>query len=277
MALAWTEVVVRGAAVVLAAWVLVPVIMHALGLMGLRADIDAEPARAEPMAGDPDYERRFQQFAQLGFRPIGVSRETGWFITPFDWRWRSLGCSWMQSADDRTLVSFHRLIPEEPVRFGAFTLFEGDAMVRTVCPGAGIEHENQEGRRVEMRNVDPATLLAAHDNHVDAFGRDRGITATTATLAALIAVDVEQDRRLLLERRHRSGGNGLAMWFFGLPTVAAFALLARSGGSFWHHLAVATCVGGGLFVLMRTVVLKAAHRQSVLRSHTEDVSQKPKQ
>jgi len=135
----------------------------------------------------------------------------------------------------------------------------------------------EDRRRFEMRNVDPATLLAAHDNHVDAFARDRGITVKTTTLAALIAVDVAQDRRFLLKMRHRNGGSGVALWFFALPTVITFAFIARAGGSFWHHLAVATCVGGGLFVLMRMVVLKAAHRQSILRSHTDDVSPKAKQ
>src|SRR5262245_51887863 len=107
----WVGTLFNVAAILLTGWVLIPPIMYALGLMRLRCEVREDPARAESQAGDPDYERRYQQFRELGFLPAGITSESGWFISPFDWHWRTLqGSRWLVSADGRTFVSFHRLI-----------------------------------------------------------------------------------------------------------------------------------------------------------------------
>jgi len=140
-------------------WVLVP--LGAFGLAGarLRKELDRDPARAEPRADDPDHARRYHQFWELGFRPVGVTRETCWFMNATRWYWHALDWSrWMQRPDDGLLVSFHRLLADEPVRFGAVTLFDDGGLVRTTCPGvrSGVRQDTERSLRVELKNVEPA-------------------------------------------------------------------------------------------------------------------------
>src|SRR5262249_34482526 len=151
------EMVVWVMAILLTGWILIPAIVHSLGFIRLRCDVHEDAARAEPPAGDPDFERRFRQFRELGFVPVGLTIDPGWFITSFKWWWRTLqGCRWLASPDRRTFVNFSRLIHEEPVRFSVLTIFDGDGIVRTTCPGAGLPTEFENSRRFELRNVDPA-------------------------------------------------------------------------------------------------------------------------
>src|SRR5262245_20450905 len=100
---AWVGMVFNVAAILVVGWVLVPPIMYALGVMRLKHVVREEPASAEPQVGDPDYERRYRQFRELGFVPAGITIESGWFMSPFDWHWRTVeACRWLVSADGRT-------------------------------------------------------------------------------------------------------------------------------------------------------------------------------
>ena len=88
----------------------VPATMFTFGLWWLHGDVFEDPARAEPGGDDPDYERRFREFEALGFRPVGITNEAGWFISPLSWFRQSLhGTRWMRTPDGLMLATFHRL------------------------------------------------------------------------------------------------------------------------------------------------------------------------
>ena len=203
----------------------------------MKCDVREDPARAQPPAGDADYERRSAQFRELGFVPAGISMESAWFLTPFKWYWRTLeGERWFVSPDGRTFVTLNRLIREEPVRFGACTIFDGDAIVRTSCPGAGIATTSGNYRRHELRKVDPAALLAAHAEHVEAFSRETGRLAREANMKEVADAESEHSRQLLLGRRRGLAETRFQLSFFGVPSALAFALLPSWVGSLGDRL-----------------------------------------
>src|SRR5262249_47823461 len=108
------DLVLIVAAVLGTVWVLTPVVMFALGLTRFRILVSEEPSAAEPTSDDVDYERRYRQFRELGFLPIGTTIEICWFSNPIKWYRRSLRpLRWLATSDGRFLVSFHRLIPTE--------------------------------------------------------------------------------------------------------------------------------------------------------------------
>jgi len=96
--------VVYALAIVAAVAVLTPVLMVCLRLTWLAVHVVPE-VDAEPNGDDRDYERRYRQFAELGFQPAGATRETCWFISPFDWYWRSHDHHrWMATPDGEARV-----------------------------------------------------------------------------------------------------------------------------------------------------------------------------
>lgn len=267
---------VRVLALLLMGWIMIPPIMFALGRMRLRCEVREDPASAEPQVGDPDYERRYRQFRELGFLPIGITFESAWFLTVFKWHWRSLeGSRFLVSADGRTFVSFHRQIREEPVRFGATTVFEGDALVRTACPG--IVSILADYRLYALRKVEPAALLDAHADYVESFTRETGRAVRQATLPEVASIDIKHSRRLILGLRKGLAETKFHLISYGLPSLAAFVLLPRSLGTQANRLALAMCLGGAFFAYVRFVLLESARKQVALRSHTEDVTSQKKE
>jgi hypothetical protein len=98
-------------AVVAAVAILLPALLFAIAPARLRKRVEAKSALAEPPTGDPDYQRRFRQFAALGFRPLGRTFGTCWFMSPIKPYWRSLqGERWLADREHLTFVSFHRLV-----------------------------------------------------------------------------------------------------------------------------------------------------------------------
>ena len=63
--------------------------------------------------------------------------------------------------------------------------------------------------------------------------------------------------------------------FFGVPSVLAFALLPHAVGSLGNRLAAAICIGGALYMYLRFTFVERVRKQAALRSHSEDISQKP--
>src|SRR5262249_51288788 len=170
------DTVLLGAAILGTVWALTPTVMFALGLTRFRIVVSQEPSAAEPTTDDPDYERRYQQFRELGFLPIGTTIETCWFSNPIRWYRKSLRpLRWLATPDGRFLASFHRLIAAEPVRFGIVTLLSDAGMVRTTCPGVGKHRLEGNRLRIELLNVEPAELLAQHQEHVHAFCQSRNL------------------------------------------------------------------------------------------------------
>jgi hypothetical protein len=194
-------------ALVLAATVLAwpPVVMFTFGLWWMYSDIFEGPAYAQPGKDDPDYARRFGQFEALSFRPVGMTREVGWFISPLTWLRRSLqGTRWMRTADGLMLATFHRLHRSEPVRFGVMTLNNGGGLVRTTSPGKGRPvAPTSKYARFEV-GLEPAELVARHRENVETFCRERGLVSVPATFREAAAAALALDR-LATKGRPRGG------------------------------------------------------------------------
>jgi hypothetical protein len=250
-----------------ALWILLPAVMFKLAPVRLRNAVDDDPLLAEPPPGAPDYQRRFQQFAALGFRPLGRTFETCWFMSPIKPYWRSLqGVCWLTSEDGLTFVSFHRLIADEPVRFGAASYFAGGGMLRTTCPGVtGRVRADEEARewRTELRDVDPEQLLRRHQKDLLGICLRRKLAPKSMTLAEIGAAEVAQGRRAL----GRGGGWAYKFIFvyFVAPALLTFALANRH--SSLHHPAAAICVGASVFAVMRLIVLPLKRHRRALSAH----------
>jgi hypothetical protein len=254
-------------AAIAAGAVLGPAVAFALFGARLSKESLADPKLAEPPANDENYRRRFEQFAELGFRPLGTSIERCWFMSPIKFHWRSLqGNRWLGMSDNQTFVSFHRLEPDEPVRFGAVTFFDGGSLVRTTCPGVlGTTTEKVPGyRRVELTGVEPEQLLARHRQEVEAFAKERSLTVKQMTFAEAVAAEAVFTRQIV----GRSGQSGYSFIFnyFLVPTALAY-LLSRPGSSL-HNPAAAVCLGATVFAFFRTVVFTVGRRRRVLARHS---------
>src|SRR5262249_16426172 len=212
------------------------------------------------------------QFRELGFLPIGTTIEICWFSNPIKWYRRSLRpLRWLATSDGRFLVSFHRLIPTEPVRFGIVTLLSENGMVRTTCPGVGKHHLEENRLRIEVPNAEPAELFARHQAHVNAFCQARGLAVKPATLPDAAALEEVNTRQLLPKL-------GVKLYrvpfsYFVVPTLAAVAVAARFqlALSDWHTWADAVCVGTAVFALFRHVTYPRLFRQAVERRHPRPV------
>jgi hypothetical protein len=250
--------------------IVVPPLMFRMGLLRLRIRVDDDPASAEPRGDDPSFRERFEQFRALGFRPLGTTYETCWFITPYDWLWRSRPIRWMAAPDGRTLASFHRLTAEEPLRFSAATILEGGAMVRTTCPGTGshpmpvVEHY----RRVQLTAVDPVDLVSRHQAEVAAFSTERGQGVVAATLRQ--AADTEAAiERLILPRLNQANAEQTIKVTFG--GTAALTLLIRAfsrGTPAWSDFAIAILIGAAVCEATVRFVVRRNFRTLVAASHT---------
>ena len=251
-------------------WVLVPAVVFSLGGARLRKALHRDSARAEPRADDPDHARRFQQFTELGFRPVGVTRETCWFMSPTKWYWHALDWSrWMELPDGRMLVSFHRLLASEPVRFGVVTLFDDGGLVRTTCPGIGrgMKQVTKNALRFELKNVEPAELVAKHEEHVAAFAAAGNRKIKQAAFEEVTAAETAKDRIVLSGRK---GSYQLLALYFVLPALLGCWLLATLGVSPWHRGALGVCAGAAVFAFQRFVRMPQRRRQNVLRSHSAE-------
>jgi hypothetical protein len=201
-----------GQVLVEAGWVLilvltfVPGLTFAFGLGWLNSELVEDPARARPGSDDPEGAERLRQFEALGFRPAGMTRESGWFISPLTWFWRSLeGTRWMATPDGLMHTTFHRLSASEPVRFGVVTLIEGGGLVRTTCPGqeAAVKPTARYAR-FELQNVDPSELVAHHRQNVETFCQQRQLVPRPATFREAAAAALALDR-LATKGRLRGG------------------------------------------------------------------------
>src|SRR5262249_54075518 len=227
-----------------------------------------QPTEAEPTDDDPDYERRFQQFLKLDFRPVGTTIETGWFLNPIKWYRKSLRpLRWLATPDGRFLASFHRLVATEPVRFGIVTLLSEEGMVRTTCPGVGKHRLEGNRLRIEVPNVEPAELFARHQEHVASFCQSHGLAMRSATLRDAAAME-ETNTRLLLPRLGAKLYN-IPFSFFVLPTLVAGLAARRYGFSpqDWRTWAVAVCVGTAAFAVFRHVTFPRLFHRAVERTH----------
>ena len=154
------------------------------------------------------FDERLRQLAALGFRDVGRARETALFMLPDRWRWRQFETTrWLVGPDGRTHATLHRLIRDEPARIAFVTLFDGGPIVRTTCPGTGRMPSLPDYRVTEIRGVDASQLLAAHEQQVAAFARERGTNARAATLVEMTAATDAAERPLMRQIRPACTGS----------------------------------------------------------------------
>jgi hypothetical protein len=249
-------------AVAAAIWIVVPAVAYSMGWTTLRSRAVRDRAAVEPKGADPDYERRYRQFEALGFQPVGTSRETCWFINNHKWYWKSRGTRWMTMPDGKMLVSFHRMLGDEPVRFGVVTVFERGGLVRTTCPGAGATHDSDTYLRVEFPSIEPEDLIAKHKEHVEAFSRRRGRAVAAASFEEAVAEDTAQDRKLISAQPRR--GIGRPLLFVALPALVASRIPLL--GSVWHRTAIGVCAGAVLAAVSHFIMDPLRRRKRLSQS-----------
>jgi hypothetical protein len=269
-------------AILASAAILLPALLFAIAPVRLRERIEADPALAEPPPDDPDYQLRFRQFAALGFRPLGRTFQTCWFMSPVRLYWRSLqGERWLADRERLTFVSFHRLVRREPVRFGVVSYLPGGGLARTTCPGVMgriVDDEDALYWRTELRNVEPEQLLRRHEASLAAISARRKLSPKRMTLEEISATELFHAKRLV-GRSGRSGYSLIFAAFVGPVLLSAFyacfvtpALMghARSGLRSPLHLTLTICIGASLFAFVRLVMMPLNRRRAVLRSHAQE-------
>jgi hypothetical protein len=262
------QVLVGIVAVVLAINVLVPPVMTSLRRVRLRSVPFADPERARPTENDPTYRKLYDQFVALGFEPAGLEHEVGWFLSVWDWRKR-FEQRWLASPDGQTFVTFHKIFPQEPWRFGAATMLSGGCVVRTSCPGVdGLAKVIPEYHVTRLPGADPAEMLARHREQVDAFSLERDASIVKSTMTEVAALEASLGERLLNALPLNHGG--LFQTFYLMPAVliASIAWLA-SDGPRWIHLAWAIGIPAVLVRLLRDFVVLPQARQAALACHSD--------
>ena len=251
-------------------WILTPPLMHVLRVTKLQYESWPEPFRAEPSAADPAYTTRFEQFAQLGFRPVGTSREAKWFFSPLHWRWSSVEPQrWLAHPNGHTFASFHRLLPGEPIRFGIVTFLSNGGRVRTTCPGTGYPSPVIEGSLLTaLTRVDPSELWTEHQRFVDDFCAARDLTGRNVTFAEALEAEAIVDRQILRALKQRNT-YALLLLSFPAPALIAFGAIGYlvTHRFDWRTAALGICAGGVAFAWMRHVVFPAALADAKRRSH----------
>jgi hypothetical protein len=262
------DLLLYASAVIGAGWMLIPGIMKTLNLFWLRSAVREDPNLTRPQRDD-SYRQRFEQILALGFRPLGVTHETAWFLTPYNWRWQAVHAEPCFSAPDgRVLMTCHRIVPDEPVRFSAVSLLERGGVVRTSCPGVGFSGDvSPRHRRLEIKGVEPAELLDRHAENVARFCHERQVAARPATLSDF-AVESDIESRLTLARQGTRSYWALLRALSFIPALA-FLLLSISGrtGLRLNDLAFSVLAMVGSFAIVRNHIRGPGLRDVVLASH----------
>src|SRR5262245_51613956 len=102
-------------AVLAAVWLLGPVVMLHARALTLRLEIVTDLRRVAA-DDDSDYQRLLHEFSLLGFRPIGATVESGWFINPITWYRRFPLGRWLSTAEGDVFVYIYRVFAREPRR-----------------------------------------------------------------------------------------------------------------------------------------------------------------
>lgn len=268
--LSLVDCLLMAAAIVGGLYVLIPPLMFALGLTRVRIEAHLRPDEAQPLGDDPDYAKRYQEFAALGFTPVGTTVEHVWFLNPLRWYRKShQPLRWMISREGPFLASFHRLIPDEPVRFSVATLTSDGGKVRTTCPGAGASRLDGNSLTVVMKNVTPAELLANHSRQLEEFCRQRNVQACPPALSDMAAAE-ERSTKLVLRKLWGGPKYLLFLVYFAAPALLASRLGARLGmqPGDWRTWAAAMLAGVAVFAFFKNVTLARLFKQSVHRTHS---------
>jgi len=164
-----------------------------LGLL-FEVDINEDPRVAEARGDDAAYDGWFQEFAALGFVPLGKTVEKCRFFTPLHWNWRSHGTRVLASPDRKTFVCMHRVAGANPLRVNLVTTFVGGGVLETATPEMGLVINKGDDRRIEVDEGDAAAIVRRHHQHVEEFSAGR-LTVEAMTFRELGARMVAYDQR----------------------------------------------------------------------------------
>jgi hypothetical protein len=261
------SVVLWAVAVAAAVWILVPAIAFAIGAGGVQTEVLPEVGPPGLHDENSAFAPRLRELAALGFRAAGQTRERGRFISPVHWGWQAYEPEqWLASPDGRSYAKLYRLVRDEPMRISFVSLFDGGGIVRTSCPGPGgndLIYPNY--RRISLRGVDAAALLAAHEEHVEAFARERGVAVKIATVPEFAAAENAAEHPIM----RKMGAAGYAFLLTALTPAVLWVQALRSAGASSSLTALVTCAHAGFYALVRWLVLGPILRQNARRSHTE--------
>jgi hypothetical protein len=261
-------------AVALAAtvWILVPAIAFAFRAGGIRTDVLPDVGPPTLPADEPTAQPTLAQLGELGFRAAGRTVQSGRFVSPTHWTWQQLGTTlWLVSADGGTYATLYRLVPDEPLRLSAITMFENGGFVRTACPGASAKDAwRPHYWRLDVRGVSAGGVIAKHQEQVAAFAREHGPQARAATIAELTAASDAAERPLV--RKLSASGYGMVAAF---APALMFPFLAARGRLASTFVALGICVMAGFYALLRWAAHGPLLHYFARRSHTEDLSGEP--
>ena len=220
----WFSSLLWAVAVAAGIWIIVPAIGFAVYPRKFEVEIDEDPRVAEARGVDADYDAKFQQFATLGFVPVGKTVEKVRFLTPLHWHWRGDGTRLLVSSDRMTFAGLHRVAGANPLRVNLFTTFTGGEIVNTAAPGVGRSVFKGRDRRIEVPECDVATLVQHHQRNLEDFCKGRPLTVELVTLREMEARLAAFSRRNLPKWK--------TAWFYALPLMCGVMMadaIARSG------------------------------------------------
>jgi hypothetical protein len=267
------SVVLWAVAVAAAVWILVPAIAFAVGAARVRNEVLPEVGPPGLHDDDSPFAPRLRELEALGFRAAGPTLERGRFISPIHWSWQAYEpTQWLVSPDGRSYANLYRLVRDEPMRISLVTLFDDGGIVRTACPGTGTKDMiHPSYRRFHVRGVDAAALLAAHEEHVEAFARERAVAARIAGVAEIAAAETAAERPIM----RKMGASSYALLAAAFSPALFWMLALSSADAPSSVRALIACAHAGFYALVRWLVLGPILRQRARQSHTESLSDEP--
>jgi hypothetical protein len=258
------QILLWGAALLAGAWVLVPALGFVIQPARVRDEALADPEASEPHALDPAYVSAARAFAEMGFRPAGRIAVSMWFPSPVRLRSRAEGPAWMAS-DGKIVASMFYIPGQRRWVTGAATLFAAGGYLETgaFTPRSEFTMLTGDQRRMEMDEVEPAELIAAHQRHVDDFARERGAPAKEATFAETVdgmtAFFNHNYPRSRLWKADAVFWNYVFLGMFGLELFVVLRTFAKFGWmSVFRPLALCAVAGGALLVTRLRVPRRVA-------------------
>jgi len=205
-------------------WSLGPPLVYAIfghGFLRFRAVDD--PSLAQPDQHDAEAQYWVGELTKLGFRPVGIVKESCWFSHVIHWV-KHLELHMMVSADGKTWVSWYRHFDGDYFRVSLTTLTQNDGFVRTQFPGVGIVCNEEMAFKNDYRQGTPEGLLAEHQRYVGEFCDKHRVSPVAITLEAYAARDQQEDEKGMLTM-NQTGNYIIPAFFFVIPAIVCYLVL----------------------------------------------------
>ena len=255
-------------AVVATIWVLAPSVAFALRIGGVRTEVLREVGPPSISGDQTVFDERLSQLAALGFRNVGRTRQTALFMLPAHWRWSQFETTeWLVGPDGRTHATLYRQIRDEPARISFVTVFDDGGVVRTMCPGTGGHFPSLPNyRATELRGLDASALLAAHEEQVATYARERNVNPRAATVADAAATSDAAERPLL-----RQIGAGTHGWVLPFAPAILFVVGGYMTGNLGSPVVpLGICVAASAYAFKRWMVIGPLRHIATRSSHVGD-------